>query len=65
MVPLHIHKGFWQHASWDPTLVVNYMCILKNNALKLTPYRFGFKCDTDRIRKCFLPGPKYVAGSPG
>jgi hypothetical protein len=49
MVPLHIHivvKGFWQHAYWDITLWIH----ANNNAQELTPYRFGFKCDTNRKR---------------
>jgi hypothetical protein len=28
-----------------------YTYILTNNAQELAPYRFGFKCDTNRIRK--------------
>jgi hypothetical protein len=40
MVPLHIHivvKGFWKHAWWDPTLLVNIHVYYKNNAQELTP----------------------------
>jgi hypothetical protein len=31
-----------------------YSCILTNNAQELTPYRYEFKCDKNRLRKYFL-----------
>jgi hypothetical protein len=30
-----------------------------NSAQELTPYSFGFKCDTKRIRKYFLSEPRF------
>jgi hypothetical protein len=62
MAPFHIHnivgKGFWQHASWDPTIFIK-------NAQDLTPYRFEANCDTNRIRKYFLSLLRFESGSIG
>jgi hypothetical protein len=46
-------------------IIGQYICILTNNAQELTPYRFGFKCDINRIRKYFLPGPRFEHRSLG
>jgi hypothetical protein len=35
-------------------IIGQYTYILTNYAQELTPYRFRFKCDTNRIRKYFL-----------
>jgi hypothetical protein len=32
------------------------------NAQELTLYRFGFKCDTNRIKKYFLSEPRFEPG---
>jgi hypothetical protein len=66
MVPGHVHivvNGFRQHAKWDPT--DQYTCILTNNAQELTPYRFEFKYDSNRIRKYFRSVPRFEPGSQG
>ena len=46
-------------------IIGQYTCILTNNAQELTPYRFEFKCDTNRIRKYFLSMPRFEPGSLG
>jgi hypothetical protein len=42
-----------------------YTCTLTNNAHKLTSYRFGFKCETNRIRKYFLSELRFKTRSLG
>jgi hypothetical protein len=57
MVPLHIHiviKGWWQHALWDPSLL-----LLTNDAQKLTPYKFEFNSDANRIQKDYQTSPVF------
>ncbi len=66
MVPLHIHivvKGFLATHLVESNIIGQYTCILTNNAQELTPYRFGFKCDTNRIRKYFLSVLRFETGS--
>jgi hypothetical protein len=36
-------------------IIGQYTCLLTNNVQELTPYRFEFKCDTNRIRIRFEP----------
>jgi hypothetical protein len=50
MVLFHTHivvKGFWQHALWGPSLLVNLH-------QELPPNSFEFKCKTNGIRKYYL-----------
>jgi hypothetical protein len=44
---------------------MGYIWLLINNVQELTPYRFEFKCDTNRTRKCFLSMPRFEPRSPG
>jgi hypothetical protein len=52
-------RGFWEHALWDPTLMVKIQNILTNSAHTLTTYRVEFKCGTNRIRKYLLLMPRF------
>jgi hypothetical protein len=53
MAPLHIHivvKVFLAACLEGFNIIGQYTFILRNNAQELiTPYRFEFKCDTNRI----------------
>ncbi len=42
-----------------------YTYIFKKNVHELTPYRFEFKWDTNRIWKYFLPMPQFEPESIG
>jgi hypothetical protein len=46
-------------------IIGQYTFILTKNAQELTPYRFGFKCDTNRIRKYFLSELRFEPRSLG
>ncbi len=65
MVPLHkniVVKIFGNMSSGIQHYWSIYS-ILTNNAQELTPYRFEFKSDTNRIRKYFPSMPKFEPGS--
>jgi hypothetical protein len=66
MILLHIHiavKDVFATCLPGSNIAGQYTYILTNNVQELTPYRFDFICDTNKIRKYFLymlrlePGP--------
>jgi hypothetical protein len=58
--------GFLATCLKGSNIISQYTCILTNNAHELTPYRFGFKCDTNKQnKKIFSVEPRFEPGSLG
>jgi hypothetical protein len=62
---MHFNSTFLYLATCqvESNIIGQYTYILTNNAQALTPYRFGFKCDTNRIKTYFLSELRFEPGS--
>jgi hypothetical protein len=67
MEPLHNQLWYKVLATYPvgPRIICQYTHIFTNSAQELTPYRFEFKCESNRIRKYFLSMPRFQTGSLG
>jgi hypothetical protein len=56
-------EGFLATCLVGSNIIGQYNWIFTNNAQELTPYRFEFTCDQNRIRKHFLSILRFELGS--